>query len=252
LKIVNSWTDVLKAIQGHQDNDDWISAVDWLREWVSADCNKRRGGVLVAYETLTAAAESDRTTATAVTCVLSVARERGLAEETDARLRTDGTVEDVGYALDLQLNESPTEIANVQSDSSGDNRQQDGQIVSVYKPIRFKVTSRRPEKLLVPDPFAISTINLGAERHSPMMRLLRSNDSMQMQVQFDVKPDEKYLAKFQDSGWQWKEEKKVLVLALDEERQWQTQANAEKLFTQVANSIRSAAGMPFVQENEWR
>jgi hypothetical protein len=47
-------------------------------------------------------------------------------------------------------------------------------------------TNAAPARSWQPDPFAMMTVSLGAERDSPRMRLYRSNKLNQMAIGFDV------------------------------------------------------------------
>jgi hypothetical protein len=90
-------------------------------------------------------------------------------------------------------------------------------------------------------------ITLGADKDSPRMRLLRSEKYQQLQIQFDEKPDAKYIARLHDEGWQWRNAEKVWTKQLDKDARWRTQADAQALFIEIGNGIRADLGFPAVQ-----
>jgi hypothetical protein len=89
-----------------------------------------------------------------------------------------------------------------------------------------------------------SLITLGPTNDWPKMHLGRSDKFKQMQIRFDHKPDEQYLARLRDAGWKWRDADKMWTIQLDHDARWQTQAAAEKLFAEIGNAIRAEQGLP--------
>jgi hypothetical protein len=100
-----------------------------------------------------------------------------------------------------------------------------------------------------PDPFELESIALGSAKDSPRMRLYRSNRTQTMAIQFDEKPDEKYLKMLSEApGWRWTgPPDKVWSLRFGRHERWATQAEAEQLFRKIGNAIRTDLGLEATQ-----
>jgi len=97
-------------------------------------------------------------------------------------------------------------------------------------------------------PHAFQSIALSDANDGPMMRLLRSNQFQQMQMQFDEKPDEKYRQMLTQQGWKWRGEEKVWSKQLDKDNRWRVHADAEKLFNEIGSAIRADKGLSAILE----
>ena len=103
----------------------------------------------------------------------------------------------------------------------------------------------RPERTptLTPDPRGVMSISLGDGKGSPRMRLLRSHKYKQMQITFERQPDEKYLAMLKEAGWTDRTESEGVWTKQVGQGQWQPVADAERVFKDVANAIRTDKGL---------
>lgn len=94
-----------------------------------------------------------------------------------------------------------------------------------------------------PDPFPLMTVPLGNGRDAPRMTLLRNNRFQQMAIRFDSKPAEHHRTALHDAGWRWREAEGVWTKQLDRDRRAASQLDAERLFTQLADAIRTELGL---------
>lgn len=86
------------------------------------------------------------------------------------------------------------------------------------------------------------SISLGDTPGSPRVQLRRSHQFKQLQLAFDERPDEKYLAKLKEAGWTDRTKSEGIWTKQVEQGQWQPVADAEKLFKEIANGIRQDKG----------
>ena len=80
------------------------------------------------------------------------------------------------------------------------------------------------------------------------MRLLRSHKYKQMQMEFEQKPDDKYLAMLKEAGWVDRVESEGIWTKQVGQGQWQPVADAERLFKEIANGIRRDKGLEPVMQ----
>jgi hypothetical protein len=113
-------------------------------------------------------------------------------------------------------------------------------------------TAEPESRLPLPDPFELKQAKLGAAPDSPKIALLRSYRFNQMQIRADEPLPEKHQAMLREDGWTDRTEAegiwtKQLPKGLDGEGQprekWRDTADAERLFKQIANEIRSEQGL---------
>lgn len=97
-------------------------------------------------------------------------------------------------------------------------------------------------------PFAdrhpLDTVALGPANDAPKMRLFRSDKYQQMQISFDEKPGEPHRARLQQAGWRWRAAERVWTKQFEAGARWRTQADAERLFAEIANAVRAGLGLP--------
>jgi hypothetical protein len=101
----------------------------------------------------------------------------------------------------------------------------------------------KSERKPLPDPRELMQIALGPDNTSPKTRLFRNHHKQLLAIQFDEKPAEKYTQQLREHGWRWQHADKVWTKPLDRDRRWATQAEAEKLFREIGNAIRSDLGL---------
>jgi hypothetical protein len=107
--------------------------------------------------------------------------------------------------------------------------------------------ARKP--IVTPDPRGVMSISLGDDKGSPRMRLLRSHQYKQMQLLFEQKPDEKYLAMLAEAGWKDRTESEGVWTKQVASGEWQPVADAERLFKEIGNAIRKDKGLePVLQQ----
>ena len=97
--------------------------------------------------------------------------------------------------------------------------------------------------IVTPDPRGVMSVSLGNAKGSPRMQLSRSHKYKQMQMSFDQQPDEKYLAMLREAGWTDRTETEGVWTKQVGQGQWQPVADAERLFKDIANSIRKDKGL---------
>ena len=100
-----------------------------------------------------------------------------------------------------------------------------------------------PRRQWQPDPFSLLTISLGAKKDSPRMTLFRSNKLNQLAIRFDEKPEEEHRLQLRETGWRWREDEGVWTKQMDRERRASSQMEAERLFTEIGETIRAARGL---------
>jgi N12 class adenine-specific DNA methylase/SAM-dependent methyltransferase len=103
--------------------------------------------------------------------------------------------------------------------------------------------SEARQAILTPDPRGVMSASLGDEKGSPRIQLLRSHKFKQMQIRFDEQPDQKYLAKLKEAGWTDRTRSEGVWTKQVGHGEWQTVADAERLFKDIANSIRKDKGL---------
>jgi hypothetical protein len=109
-------------------------------------------------------------------------------------------------------------------------------------------TGEPESRLPLPEPFELKQAKLGAAPDSPKIALLRSHRFNQMQIRADEPLPEKQQAMLREAGWTDRTEAegiwtKQLPKGLDDagnpRKKWRDTADAERLFTQIANDIRT-------------
>ena len=98
------------------------------------------------------------------------------------------------------------------------------------------------------DPRGMMSISLGDTPGSPRIQLRRSQKYKQLQLHFDEKPDDKYLAVLKAEGWTDRTEREGIWTKQVELGQWEPVVNAERLFKEIANGIRQDRGLEPVME----
>jgi hypothetical protein len=112
-------------------------------------------------------------------------------------------------------------------------------------------TARAPDArppILTPDPRGVMSASLGEGKGGPRIQLLRSHKFKQMQIRFDEQPDQKYLAMLTEAGWIDRTQSEGVWTKQVGQGQWQPIADAERLFKEVANSIRKDKGLEPVMQ----
>jgi hypothetical protein len=107
-------------------------------------------------------------------------------------------------------------------------------------------------RLPLPDPRELMRTKLGAAADSPRIALLRSHQFNQMQIRADEPLPEKHQAMLREAGWTDRTETegiwtKQLPKGIDDagkpREKWRETADAERLFKQIANDIRTERGL---------
>ena len=105
----------------------------------------------------------------------------------------------------------------------------------------LETPARKPT--ITPDPRGVMSVSLGDGNGSPRMQLLRSHRYRQMQIHFDRQPDDKYLMMLKDAGWADRTESEGIWTKQVAQGEWKPVADAERLFKDIANSIRRDKGL---------
>ncbi len=85
--------------------------------------------------------------------------------------------------------------------------------------------------------------SIGEGRGSPRMQLLRSHRFKQMQMRFDIQPDDHHLMKLKEAGWRDRTQDEGIWTKQVATGEWQPVADAERLFKEIANAIREEKGL---------
>jgi hypothetical protein len=93
------------------------------------------------------------------------------------------------------------------------------------------------------DPLPFASITLGESNNAPKMRLFRSQRFQQMALQFDEKPDVKYTEMLREAGYRWRGDDKVWTRQINRTEKWKSHADAERIFSEIGNSIRADKGL---------
>lgn len=101
----------------------------------------------------------------------------------------------------------------------------------------------------LPEPHELDSIELGPGQGAPRMRLLRSRRYQQLQIRFDEKPADEVRERLHSEGWRWRGQETGWTKQLDKEARWRSQADAERLFKEIANGIRAEQGMGPILEH---
>lgn len=64
-----------------------------------------------------------------------------------------------------------------------------------------------------------------------------------MMIAFDEKPADEVIQSLRDDGWKWNRDDAAWTKQLDPQAKWATHAEAEKLFHDIANTIRQEKGL---------
>ena len=84
------------------------------------------------------------------------------------------------------------------------------------------------------------------------MTLFRSNKLNQLAIRFDEKPEEEHrLQASRQTGWRWREDEGVWTKQLDRERRASSQMEAERLFTEIGETIRAGRLAGFRAGTTW-
>jgi hypothetical protein len=75
------------------------------------------------------------------------------------------------------------------------------------------------------------------------VRLLENRRFKQMQFAFTEKPSEEARQLVRDAGYQWRSVEQVWTKQIDTEQAWQTRAQANELFTSLAEQLRIDKGI---------
>ena len=131
-------------------------------------------------------------------------------------------------------------------------------LTETVTPIPAAEEGQRPKQRL-PDIRELKSINLGPDRDSPRLRLLRSYRFNQIQVRSDEELPQAAREQLQAAGWKDRtEEEGIWTKQLPPRpRQdaegpgpatpgWPTVVEAERLFHELANAIRADKGLPSV------
>ncbi len=116
---------------------------------------------------------------------------------------------------------------------------------------RDRLTPQRqahePEKAKMPDPHFSEVISLTDKNDGPKIRLGRSQRHGEMLIKFDEKPEgdiaELIFTALKDKGFHWNRDAKAWTMKIDPHQKWQSHQSAEKLFRDVANTLREANGL---------
>jgi hypothetical protein len=93
-----------------------------------------------------------------------------------------------------------------------------------------------------PDPHELDTVCLGPDNSGPKMRLFRSNRFNQVQIRFDERPPEDVVGILKEDGWRWRGQGEGWTKQLDRAARWRGQADAERLFKEIADELRQSRG----------
>jgi hypothetical protein len=131
-------------------------------------------------------------------------------------------------------------------------------VTETVTPISGAEEGQRPKERL-PDIRELKSINLGLDRDSPRLRLLRSYRFNQLQIRSDEELPQAAREQLQAAGWRDRtEEEGIWTMQLpprprkdteDSEPSkpgWPTVVEAERLFHELANAIRADKGLPSV------
>lgn len=99
------------------------------------------------------------------------------------------------------------------------------------------------ERSKLNDPNVLQTVPITEDNDGPKMRLLRSNRFRQMQIQFDDKPQQEVIELLKDEGFRWNQTDRVWTLAMNPTARGASHAIAERLFQDIASTIREANGL---------
>ena len=109
----------------------------------------------------------------------------------------------------------------------------------------------------LPEVREMKSINLGPDKHSPRLRLLRSYRFNQMQMRSDEALPEAAVVKLKTAGWTERREEGIWTRQLpprpkdggEQKPAWPVVVEAERVFHDIANSIRADRGLsPIAQE----
>jgi hypothetical protein len=111
------------------------------------------------------------------------------------------------------------------------------------------------------DPREWKSINLGPEKNSPRLRLLRSDRFNQMQIRADEELPAAALERLKSAGWTERPEEGIWTRQLPSRKKeegveptppWPTVLEAERLLHDLANDIRTGKGMPPIAHESGR
>lgn len=97
----------------------------------------------------------------------------------------------------------------------------------------------------IPDPRSKKIASLGEGKNAPKIELLRSHRYNQMQIRSDEPLSDKHQSMLNQDGWADRTEKEgIYTKQLPKEAEkWRETADAERLFTQIANEMRADRGL---------
>jgi hypothetical protein len=116
-------------------------------------------------------------------------------------------------------------------------------VEQVLEEARAQTNGDGQSRARVPDPFWFDSVALSDEKDGPRMYLGRSRARREMQMAFDEKPDDATLQALREAGFRWNGSHKVWTLHLERDVEWRGHADAERLFKNIANTIREKNGL---------
>ena len=126
------------------------------------------------------------------------------------------------------------------------------EIVPPVPPKAQQPTAEQPAKRWASDPWEYKTLNLGPDKDSPKLRLLRSHRFNQVQIRSDEPLSEAAREKLTAAGWTERAEEGNWTKQLPARKTpdgkepkpaWPAVSEAERLFHDLATSIRTEKGL---------
>lgn len=103
------------------------------------------------------------------------------------------------------------------------------------------------ERAKLPDPHFTEAISLTDKNDGPRIHLGRSQRHGEMLIKFDQKPEgemaDVIFTALKDKGFHWNRDAKAWTMKIDPHQKWQSHQSAEKLFRDVANTLREQNGL---------
>ena len=65
-----------------------------------------------------------------------------------------------------------------------------------------------------------------------------------MAITFTDKPDQSHIERLRDAGFRWDSPGRAWVKPMDRDQKWKSAVDAERVFHDIGNAIRTAKGLP--------
>jgi hypothetical protein len=130
------------------------------------------------------------------------------------------------------------------------------EIVQAQSAESRQLGAEEPKASRLPDVRESKSVNLGPDKDSPRLRLLRSSRFNQMQIGSDEELPQAQRDKLNAAGWTERAEEGIWTKQLppraregeEPKSAWPTVLEAERLFHDIANAIRADRKMPPVDQ----